>query len=74
MRVFTNKGVYSGEILLSQEPVLGNWNITVDVLGQTTTASVLVAEYILPKFEVEVNLPKYAVFDDEEIVATVTAR
>ncbi|MCL4121578.1 UNVERIFIED_CONTAM: hypothetical protein GTU68_018201, partial [Idotea baltica] len=74
LRVFTNKGVYSGEIALSEEPVLGYWNITVDVLGQKTSAQVLVAEYVLPKFEVEVDLPEYATFDQEQIVATVTSR
>ncbi|KAB7494034.1 Antigen, partial [Armadillidium nasatum] len=72
--VYITVSVFSGEIPLSEEPVLGQWNITVDVLGQKTVASVLVAEYVLPKFEVEVDLPKYATFDDREIVATVKAR
>ena len=35
-RVFTNKGVWTGAVQLSDEPVLGPWNITVNVLGQVS--------------------------------------
>ncbi|XP_071544262.1 CD109 antigen-like isoform X7 [Panulirus ornatus] len=73
-RVFTNKGVWSGELQLAEEPVLGRWNITVDVLGQRTSRSVEIAYYVLPKFEVTVSLPDYATFDQKEMVATVTAK
>ena len=74
LRVFTNRGVFSGEVPLSSEPVLGNWNITVEVLGQKSSASVMVAEYVLPKFEVEVLLPQYVTFKDNEITATIKAQ
>nr|XP_045619400.1 CD109 antigen-like isoform X4 [Procambarus clarkii] len=73
-RVFTNKGVWSGELQLADEPVLGRWNITVDVLGQTTSRAITVAYYVLPKFEVIVSLPQYATFDQKEMVATVEAK
>lgn len=73
-RVFTNKGVWSGELLLAEEPVLGRWNITVDVLGQTTSRFFEVAYYVLPKFEVVVDLPEYATFDQKEFTATVNAK
>lgn len=73
-RVFTNKGVWSGELLLAEEPVLGVWNITVDVLGQTTSRPFEVAYYVLPKFEVTVKLPDYATFDQKQIIATVGAK
>ncbi|XP_064090447.1 CD109 antigen-like isoform X4 [Macrobrachium nipponense] len=73
-RVFTNKGVWTGELLLAEEPVLGNWNITVDVLGQTTSRAFEVAYYVLPKFEVNVKLPAYATYDQKQITATVTAK
>ncbi|XP_050711944.1 thioester-containing protein 1 allele R1-like isoform X4 [Eriocheir sinensis] len=73
-RVFTNRGVWSGELQLADEPVLGDWNITVEVLGQTTSRTVQVAYYMLPKFEVIVTLPEYATFDQGEMVATVEAK
>ncbi|KAK8751557.1 hypothetical protein OTU49_009101 [Cherax quadricarinatus] len=73
-RVFTNKGVWSGELELAEEPVLGRWNITVDVLGQTTSRAVTVAYYVLPKFEVIVSLPQYATFGQKEMIATVEAK
>ncbi|CAL4124700.1 unnamed protein product, partial [Meganyctiphanes norvegica] len=73
-RVFTNKGVWAGELQLSEEPVLGQWNITVDVLGQITSQNVEVAYYVLPKFEVIVGLPDYVTFDQEEISTTIEAK
>lgn len=73
-RVFTNKGVWSGELQLAEEPVLGFWNITVDVLGQTTWRGFEVAYYVLPKFEVTVHLPDYATFDQKTVIATVAAK
>lgn len=73
-RVFTNRGVWSGELQLADEPVLGDWNITTQVLGQTTSRAVQVAYYVLPKFEVIVTLPEYVTFDQGEMVATVEAK
>lgn len=59
---------------MAQEPVLGHWNISVDVLGQVTSRAVQVAYYVLPKFEVTVDLPEYATFDQGFITATVGAK
>lgn len=73
-RVFTSRGVWSGELELAMEPVLGRWNITVNVLGQITSRVVQVAYYVLPKFEVTVDLPEYATFDQGVITATVEAK
>lgn len=33
-RVFTTQGVFAGELELAEAPVMGDWNITVDVSGQ----------------------------------------
>ncbi|XP_068218547.1 LOW QUALITY PROTEIN: CD109 antigen-like [Palaemon carinicauda] len=73
-RVFTNNGVFTGDLQLAEEPVLGNWNITVNVLGQSTSRHFEVAYYVLPKFEVNVKLPSYATYDQKEITATVTSK
>ena len=52
-------GVFAASLKLSDSPVMGDWNITVDVSGQLFHQSFLVAEYILPKFDVEVTVPEY---------------
>lgn len=52
-------GVYAGSLKLSDSPVMGDWNITVDVSGQIFHQSFLVAEYVLPKFDVDVTVPEY---------------
>ena len=46
------QGVWAGSLEISPRPVLGNWNINVDVNGQIFTKEFQVAEYILPKFQV----------------------
>ena len=51
-REFTTKGVWAGSLDIADKPVLGNWNISVDVNGQVFTKTFLVAEYVLPKFQV----------------------
>ena len=61
-RVFTTRGVWAGSVDLADKPVMGNWNISVDVNGQIFTKSFQVAEYVLPKFQVIVRaiiLQKY---------------
>ena len=51
-RVFTTRGVWAASVDVADKPVLGNWNITVDVNGQLFSKSFQVAEYVLPKFQV----------------------
>ena len=45
-RVFTTKGVFAGEVKLAQAPLLGDWNITVDVSGQIFSTSFLVSLFL----------------------------
>ncbi|WP_341658581.1 hypothetical protein [Blattabacterium cuenoti] len=68
------KGVFSGELQLSDLPVLGDWTITVSLLGDTFTKGFEVAEYVLPKFEVTVDAPTDVSVQDSRIVATVHAK
>ncbi|XP_064467079.1 CD109 antigen-like isoform X2 [Ornithodoros turicata] len=72
-RVFTQRGLFSSELQLSDQPVLGDWSVNVLVLGQVFKKSFTVAEYVLPTFEVKVTLPKYATYNRSEVVATVSA-
>lgn len=68
------KGVYSNELQLSDLPVLGDWTIQVDVMGQKFTKTVEVAEYVLPKFEVTIDTPKFATFKDGKLRFTVRSK
>ena len=49
--------MFAGNLELSDRPVLGNWNISLEVNGQTFSKTFQVAEYILPKFQV--RPPRY---------------
>lgn len=73
-RALTTKGVFSGELQLSQSTVLGDWNITVVVLEQYFYKTFQVAEYVLPKFEVTIDAPAHATFKDSHLAATVHAK
>nr|ABJ89824.1 alpha-2-macroglobulin [Sinohyriopsis cumingii] len=56
--VDVSKGLVSLEMKLSDDPVLGTWNIK--ALGaDDTVQSFKVEEYVLPKFEVKIMPPKY---------------
>ncbi|XP_017086450.2 LOW QUALITY PROTEIN: CD109 antigen [Drosophila eugracilis] len=69
------KGVYSGELQLSEQPVLGTWKITVSVDGDNReTKSFEVDRYVLPKFEVVVDTAKDVVIGDSAIKATIRAK
>lgn len=72
-RVFTTKGVFAGQLEISIKPVLGNWNITADVNGQVFSKTFQVADYVFPKFQVDVELPSYATFS-ETVTATIKAK
>ncbi|XP_045036417.1 CD109 antigen isoform X3 [Daphnia magna] len=73
-RVFTKQGVFASELQLSDQPVLGDWNITAVVSGQSFSKHFQVAEYILPKFEVTIDLPTYLTFNESKMVASIKAK
>ncbi len=66
-------GMASLELPLSTEPNLGVWKITADSGADTTQLDVRVEEYVLPKYEVTVDLPNQWVLADESVVGTVFA-
>lgn len=72
--VTTASGVYGNELQLSSFPVLGDWTIQVDVLGETKKKMVTVAEYVLPKFEVIIETAKEVLYLDGKIRAIIRAR
>ncbi|CAM6001992.1 unnamed protein product, partial [Sphagnum balticum] len=72
-RLLTKKGVAAESLQLSDQPVLGDWTIHVEVLGQKFQKSYTVAEYVLPTFDVEVKLPPYATYNKSDVIATIKA-
>ncbi|XP_036328135.1 CD109 antigen-like isoform X1 [Rhagoletis pomonella] len=69
------KGVYTDEFQLSEQPVLGNWNIDVLIDGQNPeTKSFEVAKYVLPKFEVSIETAKDVAIPDGVIKVTVRSK
>lgn len=66
--------MFSSEFQLSESPVLGDWNVTVTVLDQVFHKSFLVAEYVLPKFEVTIDVPEHSTFKQAVVSATVHAK
>ncbi|CAB3366518.1 Hypothetical predicted protein [Cloeon dipterum] len=73
-RVLPTRGVFSADLPLSKNPVLGDWNITVSVLDQSFHKTIQVAEYVLPKFEVSISTPPFTTFKDSRISATISAK
>jgi CD109 antigen len=81
VKVDTVKGVFQNEIQLSDSPVMGRWKLKVKVLNTETdddSDEVLhffeVAEYIYPKFEVNVIAKPHITFSDEKVKVQILAK
>ena len=74
--VTLTKGVFQGELQLSDSPVLGKWNIYVNTgaTEESTEKEFEVAEYTLPKFEVTIDANPNANLKDGKVRATVRAK
>lgn len=71
--ITATRGVFTGELELSKNPVLGNWNVSVKIHGQTFNKTFQVARYVLPKFLVNIQAPKHVTFDENIITVNVQA-
>ncbi|XP_016962296.1 CD109 antigen [Drosophila biarmipes] len=70
-----SSGTYSGELQLSDRPVLGNWTLAVTVQDEAKETKVLVVDkYVVPKFEVIITTPKDVAASAGSIMATILAR
>ena len=58
---------------LSSEPNLGVWTIKAESGQQTAQVDIRVEEYVLPMYEVKVELPKDWVLASEAVVGTISA-
>ncbi|XP_053206291.1 CD109 antigen-like isoform X2 [Panonychus citri] len=72
-RVFTSFGVLSFDFQLSENPVLGDWTINVDIDSKIFKKTFTVAEYVLPTFSVDVNLPSYVTYNKSDLIVNVKA-
>lgn len=70
----TTRGVVSEELQLSSYPVLGDWYITAEAMGEIKKYKFEVAEYVLPKFDVTIDTPKHQYFQDGKIRATIRTK
>jgi CD109 antigen len=66
-------GMASIDMPLSSEPNLGVWKIIAKTGKKTTQIDVRIERYVLPKYEVKVDLPKEWVLAGEQIKGTVSA-
>ncbi len=66
-------GMATLELPISQEPNLGTWKITAKSANDDTELDVAVEEYVLPKYEVKVEMPKDWFLADELIKGSVAA-
>jgi CD109 antigen len=66
-------GMAALEVPISTEPNLGVWKVTAQAGERTAEVDVRVEEYVLPKYEVTVDLPKEWFLVDEAITGKVGA-
>ncbi|KAG1926840.1 alpha-2-macroglobulin-like protein [Pimephales promelas] len=66
-------GVVSKELKLSQNPPLGPWKIIAGIHDVIQERSFIVDYYVLPRFEVKVNVPSVLLYEDT-LTGTVTAK
>ncbi|XP_041105310.1 CD109 antigen-like [Polyodon spathula] len=75
LSIDSHLGVVSKEFLLSDNPPLGSWTIEATVDGVISSSLFIIAQYVLPKFEVEMRTQSvYYVPDRKAITGTVTAK
>ena len=66
-------GMATLEMPLSTEPNLGVWKVTAQSANAEAQVDVRVEQYVLPKYEVTVDLPKEWVLAGEPITGTISA-
>ncbi|KAK7496473.1 hypothetical protein BaRGS_00012395, partial [Batillaria attramentaria] len=66
-------GVVQLEMMTSLYPPLGTWTISATVQAVTKTKTFKIEEYELPRFELKLSWPGYALISDANVTGTVKA-
>ncbi|GFO10659.1 Cd109 antigen-like [Plakobranchus ocellatus] len=74
VQVKPKDGVITQMLKLSSQPPLGDWTISASASEANTEKDFTVDEYVLPKFEVSVELPSYVLTTETDFTATVKAK
>ncbi|XP_037051859.1 CD109 antigen-like [Bradysia coprophila] len=74
LHVIPIKGVFTSEIQLSELPILGTWQFKANIGKDSKTKSVDVAEYVLPKFQVDIDCPTEFSVKDGTIRAIIRSK
>ena len=69
-----NRGILQQEFKLSEEPDLGTWTIKLKTGHKKLQTTFKVAEYVLPKFEVNIEAPNAVLRDDDEVTWRVCGK
>ncbi|XP_030839854.1 CD109 antigen isoform X2 [Strongylocentrotus purpuratus] len=67
-------GIISEEMVMSDQPVLGDWTIKAEAEGQIKEYTIKIDEYVLPKFEVIITVPPWMDASHDQVQVTVTAK
>ncbi|XP_073402572.1 alpha-2-macroglobulin-like isoform X2 [Dendrobates tinctorius] len=70
LNVNLNQGIAEFSLVLSSEPTLGEYSIKLKGKSYTFT----VEEYVLPKFEVDIQFPNYVMFNSKQFPVQVCGK
>ncbi|XP_052253498.1 CD109 antigen-like isoform X15 [Dreissena polymorpha] len=66
-------GVVTNFLEMDTQPVIGDWKVKVTAHGRSTEKIFVVAHYVLPKFEVKVELASFILTSDNALNGKVSA-
>ncbi|XP_077114603.1 alpha-2-macroglobulin-like [Ranitomeya variabilis] len=70
LNVTVNQGIAERSLVLSSEPILGEYSIRIKDTSHTFT----VEEYVLPRFEVSVQFPKGILFNSDQFQVKICGK
>ncbi|XP_076081497.1 CD109 antigen-like isoform X1 [Mytilus galloprovincialis] len=69
-----DSGVYTGSMVMTDNPVLGDWTIKTSSHEVSSNRTVMVDRYVLPKFEVTVHLPSFVLTNASQVQGIIEAK
>uniref|UniRef100_F7B8I0 Alpha-2-macroglobulin n=1 Tax=Monodelphis domestica TaxID=13616 RepID=F7B8I0_MONDO len=68
------RGLKQQSFTLSSEPIYGSYKVVVEKSGRKISRFFTVDEFVLPKFEVQVKMPKKIIITDEDLTVSVCGK